>query len=452
MAMINCPECERSVSDKTVSCPGCGYPLQQDPGLSKISAAGPTTAELESQLEEGKDNYIEDLDDEDVDEEDNEDKRKRNTGVLTGPNGIELTEGMVMDFASFIGLIFNVKLTDDKRNSLRQFMFAEWSRDDQLGARSFVYPVALFQKLGSRWEREQEENKPGSSAIDYWRQVIVYDFDKLTAKTEAAGFRPIFDTLQQIRQKLGLKTGRRPKDLRMDEYTFERFRDLVIDLANLLYEVKLRGGSWSYCKDIITEIPKETIDFLALGFMHYSFIQFIWPKLSEAEKPEVAKATAEDFGNWLKFGKETGFWGSEEEMKKAREERIRAGLGLGHSEQLVQSPQAQQTETTNADDFEAAIKANNDYLSAIVEAQKKELAKLEARKEELKKTLEERRARLGYSGQLIQPPHVQPTGTPNLSFEEVMRESQRKHENFRNLMEFMHQLNMNHLRIMGKPW
>lgn len=450
MAMINCPECEKKVSDKAVSCPGCGYPLQQDLGLSKISAAGPTTAELESQLEEGKDNYIEDLDDEGVDEED--DDRKRNTVVLTGPNGIQLTEGMVMDFASFIGLIFDVKLTDEKRNSLRQFMFAEWSRDDQLGLLSFGFPVALFQKLGPRWEREQEENEPGNSAIDYWRQVILHDFDKLTAKAEAAGFRPIFDTLQQIRQELGIETGCRSKDLCMDEYTFECFRNLVIDLANLLYEVKLRGGSWSSCKDIITEISKDTTDFLALGFMQYSFIQFIWPLLSEAEKPEVAEANAEDFGNWLKFGKETGFWGSEEEMKKAREERIRASLGLGHSEQLVQLPHAQQTATTNADDFGAAIKANTDYLSAIVEAQKEELAKLEARKQELMKTLEERRARLGQSGQLVQSPHPQPTATHNLDFENVMRESQRNHNNFRNLMEFMHQLNMNHLKIMGKPW
>lgn len=29
MALINCPECGREVSDKAVSCPGCGYPLQK---------------------------------------------------------------------------------------------------------------------------------------------------------------------------------------------------------------------------------------------------------------------------------------------------------------------------------------------------------------------------------------------------------------------------------------
>lgn len=400
MAMINCPECDRKISNEVASCPGCGYPLQQDSGLSKISAAGPTTAELESQLEEGKENYIEDLDD--------KDERKRNTVVLTGPNGVELTEGMVVDFASFVALIFNVKLTNEKRNFLRQFMFAEWSRDDQLALLSFGFPVAIFQKLGLRWEREQEENEPENCAIDYWRQVIIHDFDKLTARAETANFRPIFDTLQQIRQELGLKTGRRSEDLRMDEYTFECFKNLVIDLANLLYQVELDGNLWFYCKATINELPKDSTDFIALGFMHYSFIQFIWPKLSEAEKPEVAEANAEDFGHWLEFGKTTGFWGSEEEMKKAR------------------------------DDFWADFNAG--------------IARVKASHEEVKRMLEDQRARQGQSGQLVQPPHAQPTGTSNLSFEEVMRESQRKHKNFRNLMDFMHQLNMNHLKIMGKPW
>ena len=28
MALINCPECNRQVSDKAESCPNCGYPLQ----------------------------------------------------------------------------------------------------------------------------------------------------------------------------------------------------------------------------------------------------------------------------------------------------------------------------------------------------------------------------------------------------------------------------------------
>ena len=29
MALINCPECEKQVSDKAVSCPNCGYPISQ---------------------------------------------------------------------------------------------------------------------------------------------------------------------------------------------------------------------------------------------------------------------------------------------------------------------------------------------------------------------------------------------------------------------------------------
>lgn len=28
MALIKCPECGREISDKAVSCPGCGYPIQ----------------------------------------------------------------------------------------------------------------------------------------------------------------------------------------------------------------------------------------------------------------------------------------------------------------------------------------------------------------------------------------------------------------------------------------
>ncbi len=31
MALIRCPECGREISDKAVSCPGCGYPLAEQP-------------------------------------------------------------------------------------------------------------------------------------------------------------------------------------------------------------------------------------------------------------------------------------------------------------------------------------------------------------------------------------------------------------------------------------
>ena len=31
MALINCPECNKQISDRAESCPHCGYPLQQQP-------------------------------------------------------------------------------------------------------------------------------------------------------------------------------------------------------------------------------------------------------------------------------------------------------------------------------------------------------------------------------------------------------------------------------------
>jgi hypothetical protein len=36
MALMNCPECHRSISEKALTCPHCGYPLKQ----SEISPAG----------------------------------------------------------------------------------------------------------------------------------------------------------------------------------------------------------------------------------------------------------------------------------------------------------------------------------------------------------------------------------------------------------------------------
>ena len=35
MALINCPECNKEISDKATSCPNCGFPLQ--PKMSEIS-------------------------------------------------------------------------------------------------------------------------------------------------------------------------------------------------------------------------------------------------------------------------------------------------------------------------------------------------------------------------------------------------------------------------------
>ena len=30
MALVNCPECKKEVSDQSRSCPGCGYPIAND--------------------------------------------------------------------------------------------------------------------------------------------------------------------------------------------------------------------------------------------------------------------------------------------------------------------------------------------------------------------------------------------------------------------------------------
>ena len=37
MALINCPECSQSVSDKATACPKCGYPIQEMINNSKTS-------------------------------------------------------------------------------------------------------------------------------------------------------------------------------------------------------------------------------------------------------------------------------------------------------------------------------------------------------------------------------------------------------------------------------
>lgn len=40
MALINCPECNKEISDKAVSCPNCGYPIQGQTLKSKYSPTG----------------------------------------------------------------------------------------------------------------------------------------------------------------------------------------------------------------------------------------------------------------------------------------------------------------------------------------------------------------------------------------------------------------------------
>ncbi len=36
MAMIQCPECNKEISDQARSCPGCGYPLRPDPAVEAL--------------------------------------------------------------------------------------------------------------------------------------------------------------------------------------------------------------------------------------------------------------------------------------------------------------------------------------------------------------------------------------------------------------------------------
>lgn len=38
MALITCPECQRSVSDQAASCPGCGHPLQSQSPIDRNTA------------------------------------------------------------------------------------------------------------------------------------------------------------------------------------------------------------------------------------------------------------------------------------------------------------------------------------------------------------------------------------------------------------------------------
>ena len=35
MALIECPECKRAVSDRADACPGCGYPMATDAAKDK---------------------------------------------------------------------------------------------------------------------------------------------------------------------------------------------------------------------------------------------------------------------------------------------------------------------------------------------------------------------------------------------------------------------------------
>lgn len=47
MALISCPECDRSVSDQADACPGCGHPVRANgsAGSSQEAAKGSGTAD-----------------------------------------------------------------------------------------------------------------------------------------------------------------------------------------------------------------------------------------------------------------------------------------------------------------------------------------------------------------------------------------------------------------------
>lgn len=40
MSLINCPECNKEISDKAVSCPNCGFPIQEQ--VSKLKSSSTT--------------------------------------------------------------------------------------------------------------------------------------------------------------------------------------------------------------------------------------------------------------------------------------------------------------------------------------------------------------------------------------------------------------------------
>lgn len=48
MALINCPECSTSVSDKAISCPSCGCPIANSAGNQPAAAAPNTGAMAQS--------------------------------------------------------------------------------------------------------------------------------------------------------------------------------------------------------------------------------------------------------------------------------------------------------------------------------------------------------------------------------------------------------------------
>lgn len=46
MALISCPECGHTVSDKAAACPNCGCPIQQQPAANQQPVSAPPIVEM----------------------------------------------------------------------------------------------------------------------------------------------------------------------------------------------------------------------------------------------------------------------------------------------------------------------------------------------------------------------------------------------------------------------
>lgn len=94
MALINCPECGKQISDKAISCIYCGYPL-----ASELSKSDPTEKGGVSQSTDGQTNEKHRVREEKL----NEIKEKLSTSLKEGPLFLVL---VILGALLFIILIF----------------------------------------------------------------------------------------------------------------------------------------------------------------------------------------------------------------------------------------------------------------------------------------------------------------------------------------------------------
>ncbi|KAA0231945.1 hypothetical protein EDS67_00690 [candidate division KSB1 bacterium] len=307
------------------------------PSIATVAATPVVTPQSE------KSDLLSEKNAEDVEDFDNEEDRKA-----------------FMDFVSFVEAIFNVKLAEDKRNFLRQMFYESLNDEQTVGA--ILFPVALVRQLGAKWGNE--------SLIDYWRQLIIYDLEEVSAKAEGAHLRPMFNAVQQIREKLGLELPRRRIDMRVDDYTAEQAVLLFRGLAELLYRKKIYSNLSSEFYEMLS--VKEISLLFGVMFIEMAYVQFVCPQLPESINPIFVQANEQGFNTYIELGRVSGFWGSEEEMKKKRDDRLRTRPGLREPELPVQQPHAQPTGTPNSD-----YSGDGDFQT-ILEEDRKEIAELEA--------------------------------------------------------------------------